>query len=344
MEIEVFSRDTPPAGRQRAALAIGTFDGVHRGHLHLLNELAELARSEGSQVLVVMFDFPPAVFFNPALPRELLTLTNERIPLLEKAGVNIVYKLEFDARIAHMKAREFLDRINATFDITGLLVGHDHRIGSDRLVNDDDFLRITNEVGIGFRRVTSKKYGEWTAASSLVRRLIHEARLRATGALLGRHHRVSGTVVEGERLGTSSLACPTANILLPRFKLSPPSGVYAGVVTIPGDEASDNRVESKYKAAINIMPARVKPVYAGETPDRMLIEAHLLDFDGDLYGRSLDVEFVRRIRPEQNFSEMAALKRQIALDVEHVRQMAPSDIDVPAETEVQAVLDEDAVE
>ncbi len=342
MGIEVYSRDNLPSGRPRAALAIGTFDGVHRGHRHILTALTDLARDEGSKAMLVMFDFPPAVFFNTTLPRELLTLPLERIPHLERAGVNIVYELQFDERIAHMKAREFLDWINSTFDITGLLVGHDHRIGSDRLVKDEDFLRIANEVGIGFRRVGRKKYGAWTAASSLVRRMIREARLRAVSALLGRFHSVIGIVVEGERIGSATFACPTANVLLPQFKLSPPSGVYAGVVNLTNK--SGEGIESTYEAAINIMPSRVKPVYAAELPDRMLIEAHLLDFDGDLYGRKIEIVFVRRIRPELSFSDIASLKRQIAIDVEQIRAMKPSSIAVPIEADVRAVLDEDAVE
>jgi riboflavin kinase / FMN adenylyltransferase len=340
--IKVYTRDNLPSGRPCAALAIGTFDGVHRGHLHILKALTDLAREEGSKAMLVMFDFPPALFFNPELPRELLTLPHERIPYLERAGVQIVYELQFDKRIALMKAREFLDSVNTTFDITGLLVGHDHLIGSDRLVKDEDFLPITREVGIGFKRVGRKKYGAWTAASSLVRRMIREARLRAVSALLGRFHSVTGEVLEGERIGGSTLACPTANVLLPQFKLSPPSGVYAGIAHVLN--SVNRQVESSHEAAINIMPSRVKHVYMNEPPDRMLIEAHLLDFDGDLYGKMIEIEFVRRIRPELSFSNMASLKRQIAIDVEQIREMKPSTVTVPTEAAVRTVLDEDAVE
>ena len=382
--LKLYDADNLPRERPRAVIAIGTFDGVHRGHLHILRGLTALADRELAQPMVVMFDHPPAIFFNPALPRSLITLTRGRAELLGCAGVEIVLDLEFGERFAPMKAREFLDFVNAHFDVKGLLVGYDHKIGSDMLKKDDEFRELTASVGIGFSRVGRRKFGRWTASSSLVRRMIREAQLRAASALLGRFHSIEGVVVEGEHLGAAALACPTANVLLPHEKLSPPPGVYAGIVRIknggdfgdfaignPHTEAAENApaqgVEGKsrvktapppadsaffelrhaglsapFDAAINIMPARVKPVYEAEPPDRMLIEAHLLDFDGDLYGRTIEIEFVRRLRHEKRFATLDSLRDQIHLDVEQVRMMNPLGVGVPTEDETAMILDEDA--
>jgi len=336
--VHLFDAEHLPEERPKVVIAVGTFDGVHRGHKHILSELNELAEREGARPMVVMFDFPPAIFFNPELPRELVTLPDERIELLGAEGVELILHLKFDEAVAKLTAHEFLDKVNRSFDILGLLVGYDHRIGSDVVVRDEDFLRITNEVGIGFSRVGQKKYGRWTAASSLLRRMIREARLRAASALLGRFHTIRGAVVPGENLG-AELACPTANMLLPEYKLSPPAGVYAGIARV-----NDGGETIERNAAINIMPARVKSAYESEPPDRMLIEAHLLGFDGDLYGRNIEMSCVRRIRQEIRFESLADLKRQIALDVEKVRDLNPLEVQIPAESEAEDVLDEDAVE
>ncbi len=360
--LRLYDADNLPRERPRAVIAIGTFDGVHRGHLHILRGLAALAQRELAQPMVVMFDHPPAIFFNPALPRSLITLTRERAELLGCAGVEIVLTLEFGERFAPMKAREFLDFVNAHFDVKGLLVGYDHKIGSDMLKKDDEFRDLASSVGIGFSRVGRRKFGRWTASSSLVRRMIREAQLRAASALLGRFHSIEAVVVEGEHLGAAALACPTANVLLPEGKLSPPPGVYAGLVRIKNPAAGLSPEKSRtplppdsaffelrhasasppLNAAINIMPARVKPVYEAEPPDRMLIEAHLLDFTGDLYGRPIEIEFVRRLRHEKRFATLDALRDQIHLDVEQVRMMNPLAVPIPTEDETAMILDEDA--
>lgn len=360
--LKLYDAEILPPERPRAVIAIGTFDGVHRGHLHILRGLTALAQRELAQPMVVMFDHPPANFFNPAIPRSLITLTLERAELLGCAGVEIVLSLEFGERFAPMKAREFLDFVNAHFDVKGLLVGYDHKIGSDMLRKDDEFRELTSSVGIGFSRVGRRKFGRWTASSSLVRRMIREAQLHAASALLGRFHSIAGVVVEGEHLGAQALACPTANVLLPESKLSPPPGVYAGLVRIkdfdlklgtennhaplPPDSAffglRHASASPPFNAAINIMPARVKPVYEAEPPDRMLIEAHLLDFTGDLYGRTIEIEFVRRLRHEKRFATLTSLRDQIHLDVEQVRMMNPLSVPVPSEDQTTVILNEDA--
>jgi len=344
MLARVFSLADLPTTRQRVAIAIGTFDGVHRGHGFIIGALRELAKGASAAPMVVMFDYPPALHFNPELPCELITLPDERLRLLGEQGIEVILYLAFDKRIASIMAREFLDSVNTSFDVQGLLVGYDHRIGSDMLTRDEDFLRITGQVGIGFKRVGRKKYGRWTVASSLVRRMIREARLRAASALLGRHHFVSGVVIEGEHVGGKSLACPTANILVPQHKLAPPPGVYAAVAYIAGARGAESGRARAYNAAVNIMPARCKAVYASEAPDRMLVESHFLDFAGDLYGETVRVEFVRRVRPERSFRSVDALKAQIELDIEGIRKLDARNVPIPADEEVRGVLDAEAGE
>jgi len=329
-----------PSARPRVAVAIGTFDGVHLGHRHILRGLSELAAGVGAAPMVVMFDHPPAVFFNPQLPRELLMLPDERVALLGAAGAGVVLSLSFDAETAGKTGREFLDWVNVRFDVQGLLVGYDHRIGSDRISKDADFMRICDEVGIGFSRIGRKLIGRHTVSSSLARRLVREARMRGAAAVLGRYYGLSADVIPGERIGAAALACPTANVLLPEGKLCPPPGVYAGVARVENGDS----FREPFAAAINIMPARVKGVYAGQPPDSMLIEAHLLDFDGDLYGKTIRIEFVRRLRPERRFPDLASLKVQIAEDVEEVRNLGPVGLPVPSESEAVALLEEDARE
>ncbi|HEV7133402.1 MAG TPA: riboflavin biosynthesis protein RibF [Gaiellaceae bacterium] len=274
--------DLAPA---RRAVAIGTFDGVHRGHRRVI----EAARAAHLRPTVVTFDPHPRAEFGE--PVELLSTTERRIELLEELGVEDVLLLRFDAALAGLGAADFADRILRGIGAEVVAAGDGFRFGRGR-TGDLDLLE---RLGFDVRRVPLVE----NISSSHVRRLLGIGDVVHAAALLGRPAEVEGIVVHGDHRG-AGLGFPTANIALPAGLLVPPLGIYAG-------EALGHR------AAISI---GTNPHYGG-TERR--VEAYLLDFDGDLYGRRLVVELWERLRDEAAFGSEAELVAAIAGDVRRAR-------------------------
>jgi riboflavin kinase/FMN adenylyltransferase len=265
--------------------AIGSFDGVHRGHRQVL----ETARAAGVPVTVVTFWPHPRLVLGNRV--ELLSTLERRIELLEEAGVDEVLVVEFTPEVAAREPADFADSVLRQIGAKVIVVGESFRFG--RAAAGDPAL--LQELGFDVRIVPTLD----GVSSTNVRNLLREGDVTAAARLLGRPPELEGTVVLGDQRG-GTLGYPTANLSVPAELLVPAYGIYAGSAL-------------GHRAAISI---GVNPHYGG---DERRIEPHLLDFEGDLYGRRLIVELWRRLRDERAFSSEEELVAQITRDVEETR-------------------------
>jgi riboflavin kinase/FMN adenylyltransferase len=265
--------------------AIGSFDGVHRGHRRIL----ETASTAGTPVTVVTFWPHPRLVLGNRV--DLLSTLERRIELLEEAGVDEVLIVEFTPELAAREPAEFADSVLRQIGAKVIVVGESFRFGR-AAAGDPALLR---ELGFDVRTVATLE----GVSSTNVRSLLREGDVESAARLLGRPPELEGTVVLGDQRG-GTLGYPTANLSVPADLLVPAYGIYAGAAL-------------GHRAAISI---GVNPHYGG---DERRIEPHLLDFEGDLYGRRLVVELWRRLRDERAFSSEAELVAQITRDVEETR-------------------------
>lgn len=276
----------------KRAAVIGVFDGVHRGHQFLLEQLKTEAERRDYQLVALTFDRHPLELVNPgAVPARICSL-QERLELLRRAEVEPIV-LEFTPELRAMSAREFCAFIR-TLGVDLLLMGFNNRIGSDRK-------RGTELIDEPIEIIVARELPEGGVSSSAVRKAVGQGDMELAAKLLGRPFVIEGKVVTGRQIGRT-IGFPTANIQPSEANaLMPPIGVYAGEV-------------EGHPAVINI--GRRPTVNNGND---VTIEVHILDFQGDLYGRYLRVEFLRRLRPEMKFSGLDELKAQIQKDIDNAR-------------------------
>ena len=280
-----------PAGlpAQPRAVAIGTFDGVHLGHRRIL----EAVLAAGRTATVVTFDPHPRIALGYEV--QLLTTLERRVELLEEAGIEDVLVLEFDLALAQRAPEEFVEGVLRPIGTDIVVAGPDFRFGRGR---SGDLAQLA-ALGFDTRPVPLVE----RVSSSRIRDLMRAGDIERAAKLLGRTPEVEGVVVAGDARG-GTLGFPTANLRVDPLLLVPAHGIYAG--------AAEGR-----RAAVSI---GTNPHYGGE---ERRVEAHLLDFAGDLYGRRLVVQLWRRLRDERAFESEAALVEQIARDVDETRRATP---------------------
>lgn len=292
--------------RDRGCVAtIGNFDGVHLGHRAVFQRLLERGRSFRLPATVITFEPQPMEFFNPDVAPARLTRLREKIAAISDDGIERIMLLEFGPRLAAMAAREFVDRLLVQgLGVRFLLVGDDFRFGHKRVGNFELLRSVGAEQGFEVENLHTIKHGEERVSSTRVREALARGDLEQARHLLGRPYCIQGRVAHGDKRGRT-IGFPTANIHLHR-RLSPVSGVYAVSVRGVGD--------AQLPGVANVGK---RPTVGGTEPR---LEVHLLDFDGDLYGAHLEVEFRLKLREERPFESFDALKEQIARDAAAARQ------------------------
>ena len=288
-------------------LAIGSFDGVHLGHQTLLRAMVARARQDGARAAALTF-FPHPRRVMQTLPaRFYLTTLDDRVQLLAEQGIDLIVTHPFNDEVRQIRAAVFVDQLLAALDMRQLWGGNNIPLGYKR-EGDVPFLRQQGAEK-GFTVETMTDLVEWDgapASSRRVREALAAGDMATVNGCLGRRHSVRGPVVKGDQRGRT-IGFPTANLALWDELLLPGYGVYATYAAIHG---------RRFAAATNV---GVRPTVNG---GGVTIEAHLLDFDEDIYGEEVRLEFVGRIRPEMKFDGLAALKGQIMADVGEVRRMA----------------------
>ena len=293
--------------RHRGCVAtIGNFDGVHRGHQAVLAALLDKARAGDAKATVVLFEPQPAEYFARAAPPARLTRLREKAQLLACLGVEQLLVLPFDQQMASRPADEFVRRcLIEGLDIRGLIVGDDFKFGSHRSGDFRLLQRFAETHGFAIDRAESFIEAGERVSSTGIRGLLREGRLREVVPLLGRRYFISGRVVHGQKMGRE-MGFATANIDLHRCA-SPLQGIFA---------ANVRGIDRVPLPAIAYVGSR--PIVNGT---RTVLEVHLFDFDRDLYGRYLQVDFVDKIRDDLPFTDFDALSRQIARDCDVARRL-----------------------
>lgn len=293
-------------------VAIGNFDGVHRGHRAVLAEAADIARARGLEPIVLTFDPHPAEVLGRKAP-PLLTSLERKKQLCERAmsGGRVVV-VPFDRTFAAQTPREFAERVIVPLGTRVVMVGKNFRFGANRAGDFDELSRLGNELGFETRShaLVGDDAGSWS--SSRVRNEIAQGHLEEACRILGRWHSLSGTVVHGDKRGRT-IGFPTANIVDIREAL-PPFGVMAVVVDVEkGSEDAAWAMLGRGVANLGLRPT----VDSSATQPRL--EVHLFDFEGNLYGRRLRVHLVQHLRPEKRFTGIDMLRAQIIEDSKRAR-------------------------
>ncbi|MCY4194483.1 MAG: bifunctional riboflavin kinase/FAD synthetase [bacterium] len=299
-------------GIEETAASIGVYDGVHVGHQAVINQLLAEADRLGVAPAVVTFDRHPALVLRPENAPKLLNSLDQKLELLEAAGIGYVYLIAFSPDRAHTMPEEFVRQVFVKrLRVRSIVVGEDFHFGRARLGNIDTLREFGMEMGFDVHAVKLLHHDDrWPepVSSTAVRRALAGGDVRTAAAMLGRYHEIRGKVVLGDRRGMT-IGFPTANIPVSVVMAWPADAVYAGWYTRPDG--------SRHMAAINI--GRRPTFY--QHAQQSLLEAHLLDFDGDLYGEEARVEFVELLRSEHRFDGIDSLVRQLRVDVEQSREI-----------------------
>lgn len=287
-------------GSRGAVVTVGTFDGVHRGHREVLRCVTGEAVRLGLRPVVVTFDRHPLEVVAPDRAPGLIMDADRRDALLREAGVE-VHRVEFSEETRRKTAGEWMRELAAEHGARMVVLGYDNTFGSDgRGMTFDDYRRTGESLGIEVRVAPAIK----GCSSSAVRHAVKDGDIERAAWILGRPFSLTGTVVKGRQLGRT-IGVPTANVAVPSRQLLPAGGVYAAEVTTPDG--------GKHRAVVNV--GKCPTVTDAGT---VTVEAHILDYSADLYGRQLTVSFLRRLRDERKFDTLTALREQIARDIEEV--------------------------
>lgn len=285
---------------------IGFFDGVHRGHRYLLDQVREVAAARGLASSVITFPVHPRKVMQPGFCPDLLTSCDEKVSLLAKTGIEYCMMLEFTPELARLSARQFMTILKERYQIEGLVVGYDHRFGHNRSEGFEDYVRYGKELGIEVRQARAYSYKEdRTVSSSVIRQCLQEGKVSEAVTYLGHDFSLEGIVVGGYRVGRR-IGFPTANLRVNEpDKIIPADGVYAVYVYLDG---------VKYGGMLSI---GYRPTLANGT-DRS-IEVNIFHFNADIYDQPIRISFVRYMRPELKFDTVVELILRIRQDEEEIK-------------------------
>lgn len=292
---------------------VGTFDGVHLGHRALLHRLVDTARDLQLVPTVVTFREHPRRAITPGQAPPMLMTAPQRAEAIVQTGVADVIMLDFNAHMRMRSAREFLEFLHDNYSIKALLMGFNNAFGHDHPHGLDIYRAMGDEIGIkiiGADELTVEGYSH--VCSSMIRTLLQTCRPDDAAKLLGAPYSIIGKVVHGKELGRT-IGFPTANIEpIDKSCLIPSKGVYAAAIALSDD--------TRHPAMLNI--GHRPSVDSAHAP--ISIEAHILDFNGDIYGSTVKVDFLRYMRPEQRFPSLDALRQRLDEDAHEVRHLFES--------------------
>ena len=301
MELKQQLAGRTPPGRATVA-AVGTFDGVHLGHRQLLAKVREEAERRGLASVVITFRQPPRALIRPDAPITYLCGLDDRLQYLNELGLDAVAPIDFNDSIRMLAAEQFIQSLKEAIGLRVLVLGPGARLGHDQ-ANIADLEPMTASNGIDVVAADAALVDGVAISSSAIRAALNEGRVSDAARMLGRSYSLAGEVVPGDRRGRE-LGFPTANLAPHADTAVPLDGIYATRVHFDG---------ANHEAATSIGS---RPTFGG---GRRAVEAFLLDFDGDLYGKRIKIEFVRRLRDEIAFDGAESLIEQMERDVAETR-------------------------
>ncbi len=306
MTVIHYPEDPRPAWWREPVLALGNFDGLHRGHGKIIDRVRRRAGERAGMAVVLTFEPHPTHVVRPDKAPKLLMTKAQKLRALEDAGMDGVAIVRFTRELSLWSPEQFVERVLVDWlHVAEVWVGANFLFGHDRAGNFSLLRLLGARYGFRAEKIDPVRYKDFVVSSTRIRRLVAEGRVDEAAALLGRHYAIEATVVAGDRRG-HELGFPTANLETAN-ELLPPNGVYATFVLVDGVTRP---------AITNV---GVRPTFGADGP--IVVEAHVFDFDGDLYGRPVQLAFVQRIRDERPFASLAALRQQIEADCRHARQL-----------------------
>ena len=286
---------------------IGTFDGVHRGHQSVLMELKSMSETLGLDPMVVTFDRHPLELIDPVRAPGLLMRRRDRSDALRQI-VPYLAEIKFDEAVRRMTATEFMAMLRDEHGVKALMLGFNHRFGSDGLQRFEQFEAEAKKLGMAVYQGVEQLSDEGRLSSTIIRQSLLDGNVESAAKCLTRPYRIVGHVTTGKQLGRQ-IGFPTANLVpCEQRQLVPKAGVYACKATCENGY--------RYLAMVNI---GVRPTV--DSSGHTTIEAHLFDFDGDLYGTTVALDFIDRIRDERSFPSLEALTAQLHEDAEYTRKL-----------------------
>ena len=286
---------------------IGFFDGVHRGHRFLINQVKEVAAKDGLCSALITFPVHPRQVIQTTYRPQLLSSPTEKLGLLETTQVDYCILLPFTQELSLLSAREFMRLLRDKFNIHTLVIGYDHRFGHNRSESFDDYCRYGEELNIHIVRARAYTDGEDKISSSVIRQLLKEGKVSQAEKFLGYNYYLDGTVVDGYKVGRK-IGFPTANLQVNcSDKLIPSEGVYAVYVYVEG---------KKWAGMLNI--GHRPTINNGKN---LSIEVNILYFSEDIYHKEMRIEFVKYLRPEEKYDTVDALITQMNKDREETARI-----------------------
>lgn len=295
-------------------LTVGAFDGVHRGHRHLIQQMVEEARQAKRLAGLITFYPDPSAVLSPYNPTRYLSTPGEKAALLERLGLDILAILPFDQGMAQTSARDFIDLVRRHLHMVELWVGEDFALGRAREGNVNALRAMEQELGFTVRVIEPLTWQGQIISSTRIRSLLLQGKVRKAAQLLGRYPSLAGEVVRGSQRG-HCLGFPTANLEVRKERIIPADGTYAVYARL-GKE--------RHQGVANV---GVRPSF--EIGSERIVEVHILDFEREIYGCDLVVEFVERLRDERRFADVEELKVQIERDIARTRRIGAEEKSIP---------------
>ena len=287
---------------KKTIVTIGTFDGVHVGHKKILERITHSATTLDCESLVLTFFPHPRMVLHENSEMKQLNTIEEKSTLLELAGIDNLIIHPFDKDFSRLTAEDFVKQVLIKkFNLKKIIIGHDHRFGRNRTANIDDLVAFGQTYGFEVEQISAEEIDDVTISSTKIRNALLEGNTSLASEYLGYNYILTGTVVKGKQLGRT-IGFPTANIhIQEEYKLIPQSGVYIVKSTINS------------KVVFGMMNIGVNPTVDGTS---QTIEIHFFDYNGNLYNQKITIALLQRIRSEQKFKSVEALKDQLAIDKE----------------------------
>lgn len=286
------------------SLALGFFDGVHLGHQKVIKSAVDFAKRNGIKSAVVTFKEHPCCFFRGICPKYILT-REERLKHIEALGVDYVYLLDFNSKLCMLSAEDYLREVLVgNFSPKSISTGFNHYFGAKKSGNVTLLAEKQLEYGYKYFEISPQKVFGKTISSTAIRELLSKGQIKNANEMLGYNFSIMGEVVKGQQLGRT-IGFRTANLIYPNELIDLPFGVYSTFVTIDG---------KKYQGVTNF---GIRPTVSDS--HKCTLETHILDFEKDIYGKYITVEFIKMIRAEKKFKSLDELKNQIIADVLSVK-------------------------
>jgi riboflavin kinase/FMN adenylyltransferase len=304
----IYFPDGPKPRWPQPVLALGNFDGLHRGHMKIIDRVRRRAGERGGTPIAMTFDPHPPRVVRPDKAPPLLMTTEQRLEALERGGMHGVVVVRFTPELSRWEPEAFVQQVLVDWvHAVEVWVGANFLFGRDRTGNFTLLRALGMRYGFKAEKIDPVRYKEFVVSSTRIRRLVAEGRMDEAAALLGHHYFLDGTVTRGSSRGRE-VGFPTAN-LQTYNELLPPNGVYATAVKLAGDE--------RLNAAVTNVG--VRPTF--EASGAPVVETHIFDLDRDLYGAAMRLYFVQRLRDERAFADVDALREQIDADVRYARRL-----------------------